>query len=81
MRKGVPWHAEQTLAAFAHTWARERVVCECDVRFTADREPVVFHDATLQRITGREGYVHELNRTEFPALRADIPCRASGLTT
>ena len=72
VRKGVPLHAEQTLAAFADTWARERVACECDVRFTADREPVVFHDATLQRITGREGYVHELDRTAFRALRADI---------
>src|SRR3954447_15452614 len=72
LRRGVPWHAEQTLPAFAETWARERVMCELDVRFTADGVPVVFHDATLQRITGRKGFLHELDAAGYRALRADI---------
>jgi glycerophosphoryl diester phosphodiesterase len=72
LRRGVPWHAEQTLPAFADTWSRERVTCELDVRFTADGVPVVFHDTTLQRITGRDGSVHELDLPGFRALRADI---------
>jgi len=33
---------------------------EFDVRLTADRVPVVFHDATLQRITGQPGRVADL---------------------
>ena len=30
---------------------------ECDVRLSADGEPVVFHDADLKRLTGTEGRV------------------------
>src|SRR3712207_5994741 len=69
---GVAMHAEQTLPAFAHTWAAERVVCELDVRFTADGVPVVFHDATLQRLTGRPGRLEDLDLRGFRALRADV---------
>ena len=72
LRNGVAWHAEQTLPAFAETWARERVMCELDVRFTADGVPVVFHDATLQRITGRPGHLHEQDLRAYRALRADV---------
>lgn len=72
LRRGVAWHAEQTLPAFADTWARERVMCELDVRFTADGVPVVFHDPTLMRITGRTGSLQELELAEYRALEADI---------
>ena len=72
LRNGSAWHAEQTLPAFADTWARERVVCELDVRFTADGVPVAFHDATLQRITGRPGHVHDQDLRAFRTLRADV---------
>lgn len=72
LRRGVPRHAEQTLPAFAETWARERVVCELDVRFTADGHPVVFHDATLQRLTGVTGNLADCDLASYRALRADI---------
>ena len=72
LRRGVPRHAEQTLPAFAETWARERVVCEFDVRFTGDGIPVVFHDATLQRLTGVRGALADCDLASFRALRADI---------
>jgi glycerophosphoryl diester phosphodiesterase len=72
LRNGSAWHAEQTLPAFADTWARERVVCELDVRFTADGVPVAFHDATLQRITGQPGHLHEQDLRAFRTLRADV---------
>ena len=47
-------------------------MCELDVRLTADGVPVLFHDATLQRITGRPGYLHEQDLRAFRSLRADV---------
>ena len=70
---GIAVHAEQTLPAFARTWAEQRVVCELDVRFTADGVPVVFHDPDLRRMTGTRGRLHELDVAEFRALRAEVP--------
>jgi len=69
---GVPVDAEQTLPAFARTWSEQGVVCELDVRFTADGVAVVFHDPDLRRMTGTRGRVHELDLAEFRALRTDI---------
>ena len=68
-REGIAVHAEQTLPAFARTWSDQRVVCELDVRFTADGVAVVFHDPDLRRMTGRRGRVHELDAVAFRALR------------
>ena len=72
LSEGVAVHAEQTLPAFARTWSDRRVVCELDVRFTADGVAVVFHDPDLRRMTGTRGRVHELDAAAFRALRTDI---------
>jgi glycerophosphoryl diester phosphodiesterase len=72
LRHGMAVQAEQTLAAFARTWSEQRVVCELDVRFTADGVPVVFHDPDLRRMTGTRGQVHELDAAAFRALRTDL---------
>jgi len=69
---GVAAHAEQTLPAFARTWSEQRVVCELDVRFTADGVPVVFHDPDLTRMTGARGFLHELDAAAFRTLRTDL---------
>ena len=69
---GIAVHAEQTLPAFARTWSQHRVVCELDVRFTADGVAVVFHDPDLTRMTGARGQLHELDAAAFEALRTDI---------
>ena len=69
---GIAVHAEQTLPAFVRTWSEHRVVCELDVRFTADGVAVVFHDPDLLRMTGMPGLVHELDAAAFMALRTDI---------
>ena len=69
---GIPVHAEQTLPAFAQAWSEQRVVCELDVRFTADGVAVVFHDPDLMRMTGTGGQLHDLDLAGFRALRTDI---------
>jgi glycerophosphoryl diester phosphodiesterase len=72
LSNGVAVRAEQTLPAFARTWSEHRVVCELDVRFTADGVAVVFHDPDLMRMTGTPGLLHELDAAAFMALRTDI---------
>jgi glycerophosphoryl diester phosphodiesterase len=69
---GIVVHAEQTLPAFVRTWCEQCVVCELDVRFTADGVAVVFHDRDLRRMTGAPGQLHELDAAAFGALRTDI---------
>lgn len=38
---------------------------EFDVQLTADKVPVVFHDATLERVADRQGNLHELSWAEL----------------
>src|SRR5580700_9127657 len=53
-------HPENSLAAFAAAWKSDFEWCECDVHFCAGGAPVVIHDATLDRVTGRAGVVAEM---------------------
>ncbi|SFZ81938.1 Glycerophosphoryl diester phosphodiesterase [Devosia enhydra] len=54
---------------------------ECDLQLTRDGVPVVFHDATLDRLTGRRGRVIDLTADELCAIpllgssSADTPQR------
>ena len=61
---------ENTLAAFDK--ARDAGVwgLECDIRWTKDLVPVIFHDADLQRLFGKHLRIGE---TLFKALRKDFP--------
>ena len=60
---------------------------ELDVRLTADRVPVVFHDATLDRTTDGTGKVSDHTLAELQSLDAayhfgpdgDFPLRGSGI--
>lgn len=51
-------HAENSLSAFALA-VEHGYGIELDVRLSSDGVPVVFHDATLQRMTGEEGKVKD----------------------
>jgi glycerophosphoryl diester phosphodiesterase len=42
---------------------------ECDLQLSSDGVPVVFHDDTLERLTGRPGKVIDLTAAEVTALR------------
>lgn len=60
---------ENTLAAFRRALALGGAGIELDVHTTADGVPVVFHDATLRRLTGRPGRVARKTLAELRLLR------------
>jgi glycerophosphoryl diester phosphodiesterase len=56
-RDGKPTFAEESMAGFRSAWEDEHTVLELDVKLSADRVPVVIHDATLDRTTVCSGRV------------------------
>jgi glycerophosphoryl diester phosphodiesterase len=60
---------ENTLIAFRRALALKADGIELDVRVTRDGVPVVFHDATLRRLTGCSGRVAEMTWRELTRLR------------
>ncbi len=72
-RGGARLRPENTLAAFEHAAALEVDAIECDVHLARDREPVVIHDATLERTTNLDGPVAA--RTSGELARADAGYR------
>lgn len=63
---------ENTLAAFGLAAEQGADGVELDVRFSADGDVVVIHDATVERITGRPGKVRSLRTAELQALDAGM---------
>lgn len=59
---------ENTLSAFDAAVERDYAI-ECDVHLSADGVPVVFHDNVLNRLAGRNGFVHDLTAAELAQLR------------
>jgi glycerophosphoryl diester phosphodiesterase len=55
---------ENTLSAFSAAIERGYAI-ECDVHLAADGVPVVFHDDKLERLTGRDGHLHERTSEEL----------------
>lgn len=60
---------ENTVPAFRRALALGADGLELDVQTTRDGVPVVFHDATLARLTGRRGRIAQLTREELRAVR------------
>ena len=58
---------ENSTGAFAGAIDRGLGI-ECDVRLSRDGRAIVFHDATLDRLTGREGRLDRLGVAEITAL-------------
>lgn len=58
---------ENTLSAFRRAVERGYAI-ECDVHLSADGVPVVFHDHSLQRLAGQDGYVWQRTAAELAAL-------------
>lgn len=59
---------ENTLAAFDRA-VQGGFAIECDVHLSSDGVPVVFHDDTLRRLTGEDGFVWQRTAAELSALR------------
>ncbi len=59
---------ENTLSAFDAAIERDYAI-ECDVHLSADGVPVVFHDSVLNRLAGRDGFVHDMTAAELTQLR------------
>ena len=59
---------ENTLSAFARA-VEHGYAIECDVHLSSDGVPVVFHDDTLTRLTGTDGYIWQRTAAEMAALR------------
>jgi glycerophosphoryl diester phosphodiesterase len=72
--RGVPGaEPENTLPSFALALQQGADVLETDLRFTRDGEIVLFHDATLGRMTDGEGVVSEHTLAELKRLRTRAP--------
>ena len=54
---------ENSLGAFKKAIEHDYVI-ELDVRVIEDGTPVVFHDETLKRLTGQDGYIRHIKNTE-----------------
>lgn len=59
---------ENTLSAFEAAIKRDFAI-ECDVHLSADGVPVVFHDDTLERLTGQPGSVYERTAAELAQMK------------
>jgi glycerophosphoryl diester phosphodiesterase len=68
-RGGAGLGAENTMAAFARSYALGLRYLETDVRLTADGVLVVFHDAGLDRVTNGRGPVARSTAAQLRALR------------
>ena len=68
-RGGAGLAAENTMDAFARSYALGLRYLETDVRLTADGVLVVFHDATLDRVTDGRGSIRKTTFAELQRLR------------
>ncbi|CEH28461.1 glycerophosphodiester phosphodiesterase [Aneurinibacillus migulanus] len=61
-------YPENTLPAFVHAIRDGANGIELDVQLTRDEQVVVFHDWTLQRITGRKGKISDYTLKQLQAM-------------
>jgi len=75
-RGGAALAPENTLAAFRHARTLPVDALELDVRMSRDGQLIVFHDATIERLTGVQGTVLDLDLAEL--LELNVAARFLG---
>jgi glycerophosphoryl diester phosphodiesterase len=68
-------YPENTLLSVREAIAAGASFVEVDIQFTADGEPVVYHDATLIRVSGEPAEIHQLSAAQAAKLPACEPFR------
>lgn len=68
-------YPENTLLAYREAIAVGARAIETDVLLSADRQPVLYHDATLTRVSGRRGRIDQLTLAQLLTLPAHEPKR------
>jgi len=68
-------YPENTLLAMTEAVQAGARYLETDIQFTRDLVPVLYHDQALARVSGREGFIHDLSAAEATALPASEPFR------
>ncbi len=66
---------ENTRSALVSALDAGALFVEVDVQLSADREPFLFHDRSLNRVCNRSGALGDLNAAEVRRLRASEPGR------
>jgi glycerophosphoryl diester phosphodiesterase len=74
-------HPENTLPSFAAALDLGARIVELDVRRSADGEPVVMHDPSVERTTNGTGFVHELTAEALGRLHAGSSEHPAGVPT
>ena len=70
-RGGGDERPENTMAAFEHAVTLGYRCIETDVRATRDRVAVIYHDDSLERLTGHAGSIEARNFADLAPLRVD----------
>ncbi|MBI3794030.1 MAG: glycerophosphodiester phosphodiesterase [Nitrospinae bacterium] len=68
-------YPENTLLSMTKAVEAGAMFLECDIQLTADHVPLVHHDADLNRTTGADGTVMEMNFDELSLLSFGEPAR------
>ena len=74
--RGYPLHyPENSIAGIRAALAAGAVAIECDVHLSADHQPVVIHDAALQRTAGIAGDVRDMTTEEVARVEVNETAR------
>ncbi|MEX0732923.1 MAG: glycerophosphodiester phosphodiesterase family protein [Aquisalimonadaceae bacterium] len=68
-------YPENTLIAFRAALEAGADAIEMDVQIAVDGTPVVIHDASLKRVSGREGQVHRMDAAHLSRISVHEPGR------